>query len=395
MLISDWVRVKWHNRNKNHFESKGYIYTKIGDEFLAKVENLNKGSHVRIIIQCDYCGKLIDKEYKDYLIQNEKSIIHKDCCEKCKGKKIKESNNIVYGVDVVTKLEEVQQKSKDTCLKKYGYERAAQSPEIIEKTKQSNNIKYGVDNPFQLEEIKEKIKQKIVEKYGVENYTQTEEYKVKSKNTCLVKYGFEYAFQSEEIKEKIKQTSLKNYGTEHPFQNNEFKKKFKQIMINKYGVSHYSQTDEYKVKFKQTSLKNWGTEHPMQNLIIQEKVRKTLYNNNNISTSTQQLYIYNLLKDNGYNVELNYPLSKINLDVALFISVFKIDIEYDAWYWHQNQQKDRRRDEFSKSQGWKILRIKSGILLPTLEQLKYSIEKLINSSRTFTSIILNDWKIVS
>ena len=63
--------------------------------------------------------------------------------------------------------------------------------------------------------------------------------------------------------------------------------------------------------------------------------------------------------------------------------------------WHQNQQKDRRRDEFSKSQGWKILRIKSGILLPTLEQLKYSIEKLINSSRTFTSIILNDWKIVS
>ena len=40
----------------------------------------------------------------------------------------------------------------------------------------------------------------------------------------------------------------------------------------------------------------------------------------------------------------------------------KIIIEYDGWIWHGSKKiqiRDRRRDEYLKSIGWKILRIKS------------------------------------
>jgi len=82
----------------------------------------------------------------------------------------------------------------------------------------------------------------------------------------------------------------------------------------------------------------------------------------------------------------------VNLDVAIFIDNIKIDLEYDAWYWHKDKNKDRKRDEFLKSQEWKILRIRSGKLLPTLEQIEESINKLVISDRTFTQIVLDDWK---
>lgn len=61
-----------------------------------------------------------------------------------------------------TYLKDHNQKSKETCMKKY-----------------------GVENPSQSLEIKEKIKQNNLNKYGAEYYSQTKEYKesiLKNKN---------------------------------------------------------------------------------------------------------------------------------------------------------------------------------------------------------------------
>ena len=33
------VKVKWNSNNKKHYESLGYIYTKMGEEFEVKVED--------------------------------------------------------------------------------------------------------------------------------------------------------------------------------------------------------------------------------------------------------------------------------------------------------------------------------------------------------------------
>ena len=54
-LISKTVKIKWSPRTKKHYEELGYIYTKIGDEFEVKVEDLTKGSNEKVECFCDNC----------------------------------------------------------------------------------------------------------------------------------------------------------------------------------------------------------------------------------------------------------------------------------------------------------------------------------------------------
>lgn len=214
------------------------------------------------------------------------------------------------------------------------------------KTKESNLLVYGKDNVFQVEEYKEKHKNTIKVRYGIENVSQLEDHIEKSKITMLMKYGEE----------------------------------------------HYSKTDDFKTKFKNTCLERYGVSSPLKNKEIKAKAMRTLYENGTCATSSQQLEIFKLLKEKGYSVELNYPVSNVSLDVAFFIGNLKIDIEYDGIFWHQDTQKDRKRDEFLKNEGWKILRIRSRRKIPEFIDLKNAIDKLINSDKKFIQIILDDVK---
>ena len=52
-LVSKTAKVKWNASNKKYYESLGYIYTKMGDEFEVRIEDLTKGSHVKVDCLCD------------------------------------------------------------------------------------------------------------------------------------------------------------------------------------------------------------------------------------------------------------------------------------------------------------------------------------------------------
>ena len=66
------------------------------------------------------------------------------------------------------------------------------------------------------------------------------------------------------------------------------------------------------------------------------------------------------------------PCDKCSLDCVVCVEGFYIDVEYDGAYWHQDKQKDRRRDNFVKTQGYKIFRIRGDKKdnLPSEEQIK-------------------------
>lgn len=88
--------------------------------------------------------------------------------------------------------------------------------------------------------------------------------------------------------------------------------------------------------------------------------------------------------------ELNHPVKRYHLDIALVSE--RICIEYDCWYFHQNNKDhDVKRDAYLIKHGWRILRIKSGVKLPTREQLEVSLA-LLRSGETYTEIVLDDWK---
>ena len=95
MLSKQTVQVRWSSNNKNHYENKGYIYTKIGDIFDCKAEDLSPNSDYKIYVRCDYCGEIFYPMFKKY--RKHREILAKDACKKCCGKKCKDVKLIKYG----------------------------------------------------------------------------------------------------------------------------------------------------------------------------------------------------------------------------------------------------------------------------------------------------------
>ena len=84
-LISKTVIVKWSGSNRKWYEGKGYIFTKIKDNFEVKVEDLSNGSGTLVEVRCDCinCTTPINKpiQWAFYF-----SRINKDgkyYCKKC------------------------------------------------------------------------------------------------------------------------------------------------------------------------------------------------------------------------------------------------------------------------------------------------------------------------
>ena len=58
MILNDQkIFIKWGSQHKKYYELRGYKYTKIGDEFEVRIEDLTNGNNVKIKIQCDYCNE--------------------------------------------------------------------------------------------------------------------------------------------------------------------------------------------------------------------------------------------------------------------------------------------------------------------------------------------------
>jgi len=232
-----------------------------------------------------------------------------------------------------------------------------------------------------------------MEKYGVKSTLQMPKTRERLKQVCLERYGVEYPSQAQEIKDKQRQTFLEHYNVENPFQSPEIKEKMYQTWIEKYGVDRPTKSPEIQEKQKATCLAHYGVEYPSQAPSVQEKIRLSLQQNGTVRTSSQQIAIYEMLKAyyGDDNVKINQACGRCSMDVVVFFENTPINVEYDGWYWHQNAQRDRARDEFIKTQGYKILRIKSRTMIPELARLVYTIEDLKDGEHTYNEIVLSDW----
>ena len=223
MLKDNTIYIILNSNNINHYKNKGYDLESLktdkkgikrisrGTQLEVSVFDLPENSTAQIAIICDYCGKEVLKQYREYLNSNMKGIIKKDCCgnDECLVKKRNESNLITYGCENVFQNKEINEKIKDIMIQKYGVEHVSQIKEVKEKCKQSMLLKYGVEHAAQNQEIKEKTKIINLEKYGVEHYSKTDDFKEKVKSTCLIRYGVTHVMKIEEVKNKSISESLK------------------------------------------------------------------------------------------------------------------------------------------------------------------------------------------
>ena len=92
-LITKTVKMKWNGKTKTYYESLGYLYTKMGDEFEVKVEDLQKGSRIKVDSKCDGCGRPLSWSYYEYnsIVKNDGSTY----CNIC-GKNLSKNGEAVF-----------------------------------------------------------------------------------------------------------------------------------------------------------------------------------------------------------------------------------------------------------------------------------------------------------
>jgi len=90
--------------------------------------------------------------------------------------------------------------------------------------------------------------------------------------------------------------------------------------------------------------------------------------------------------------ELNRPEGDYYIDVAVLVDGVPVAIEYDGWFWHMDKQpEDAARTAELIRRGWKVLRVKSGALLPEERDVALAVERLLKGD-DYTEIVLDDWR---
>lgn len=349
IILHEYIKVKPNGNTTPYYRKLGYKF-KLGDEILVKTIELTDGSKVVEERKCDRCGEIFQKKHID-ILKTFQTYGEDYCCD---------------------------------CLKE----------KRKEKTKETNLKRYGVENPLQNKKIREKMQNTCLEKYGVDNAMKLKETQEKSQNTCLKNHGVKYPMQNKKTQEKSQETLFKNYGVLNPNQSKEIHEKAQKTCLEKYGVDNPFKSEEIKEKIAQTLLDKYGVNNPMKSKEIKEKAMNTLNKNGTTPTSEQQIKVFEICKDlyPENEIILNAPTDSFMLDILVKINDIKIDVEYDGWYWHQDKEKDNKRDKVIGKLGYKILRIRSGNLVPNKEEINDAIQKLLNTNINKIEIFLSDWK---
>lgn len=168
MLLSQTVELKWNSKICQHYIERGYEYTKMGDPFIVKVEDLTKGSNAKVLMECDYCHRVYTKKWHRYLAEHTDT----DACTKCKHLKAKNTFLERYGVSRISDIEGVSERRAATNITKYGHENPFASPDIKKKIAETNIKKYGSYTAARDPEVRRKARETSMARYGVEHYSQ-------------------------------------------------------------------------------------------------------------------------------------------------------------------------------------------------------------------------------
>ena len=204
-----------------------------------------------------------------------------DCeCKKCHKKtSIEKTKNTCiekYGVDNVSKVPEVKSKIKSTFIEHYGVDNPSKVPDIIDKIHDTFERNYGVRHVFQVPEIKQKCEQTMLNRYGVKNPGQSPTLRNKIKQTMLMKYGVEYPQQYLPIREKTLKTNNLRYGGNSPMCSNATKNKSKITCIKKYGVPYSLQSPVVRRQSIDTLMHKYGVTNAAFIPGIQERTKRTM-----------------------------------------------------------------------------------------------------------------------
>lgn len=148
MIVTEKVKLKVNAVSLKHYRDLGYFIPQKNTEIEVNVKDLSVGSHSKVEVKCDVCGKITTMEYRTYLsISRDLST-----CNTCKDVKSKNTKKKIYGDSHFNN----RNKYKETCMDKFGCDNGFKNKDIKEKIRQTNIERYMVDNPTQNHDILKK-----------------------------------------------------------------------------------------------------------------------------------------------------------------------------------------------------------------------------------------------
>ena len=168
----------------------------------------------------------LEKLYWFYNKLNSRPLCRCGCGAETAFMNLRKGYREFYSTKCVNSNKEIQDRKRQTCIKRFGVDNAMKSESLKHKLFQNNIAKYGVKNPASTESVKAKIRETNLIKYGVVAPMQSEEIRSKSRETLIERYGVEHNSRIESVKqikedkledtvEKMKQTSLKVFLAKH------------------------------------------------------------------------------------------------------------------------------------------------------------------------------------
>jgi hypothetical protein len=186
--------------------------------------------------------------------------------------------------------------------------------------------------------------------------------------------------RSEELKEKL---SILNKG-QIPW-NKDLKNVYSEITLKKMSNCRIGKKPSKETLLKQSkSMKIWM--NSIEGLKFRERTRQKMLNggasylNSFIKNpSKPQVELFNVIKQIYPLAILNYPLKELNYSLDIAIPELKIWIESDGSYWHQDNQKDLKRQRKIENLGWKCIRYKADDIkdIPHINKIKKDINEVI------------------
>ena len=182
MILDKEVEIVVGSNTINYYKNIGYINIKCGQKLVVKIEDLYKGSIIKINVKCDICDCKKQLPYKKYImnISRGNDLIY--CCSrKCGDIKTKQTKLKKYGDENYNNKKQI----KETRLEKYGVPLTSNRKTYRRKHYETNKEKEKIQNEKWKEENKDKIGERV-KKYQNKNKDRINEYNRKyTKNRKL------------------------------------------------------------------------------------------------------------------------------------------------------------------------------------------------------------------
>lgn len=294
--------------------------------------------------------------------------------------------------DIKKSLDDIEESRKKTMQKHFGCDYAMQSAEVREKSKNTCLKKYGVDCYSKTEIGRKKAsftntreapsKENLFKYYVVECHSVI--------NTALhfnasAKTVLKWLFQNnlsktpDQIEKTKKKTNLDRFGVEYSFSSPEVQGHYRENCIEKYGFDHPVDEREERSTIILSSEENFADflvnnfdDKPNYTMVARalgcsdNKVRNAVRKNGwedylSIYVSSPESELQDLLKK--FNVDFMPHERKIlnRMEIDIYIPAKKIGIEFNGDYWHSDAVKEKNyhfdKSKLAESKGIRLIHI--------------------------------------